>query len=145
MADPLPARPYVLDNFERDHARALTYLIGDLPLRHALAVATGFVDLGGLHHLATIADGRPTRLLIGAQPAPALGAELPIGLFEQYRERLRDERDLSRFPPRARRVSSKRWRSGSTAPRFRCAATSSSSCTARHTSSATRPMRARRS
>ncbi len=97
----LAARPHVLDNFEaaRDHAQALTYLVGDVPAHHALAVATGFVNLGGLHHLAALADGRPTRLLIGAQPAPALGAELPLGLFEQHRERLRDERDLSRFPP----------------------------------------------
>jgi superfamily II DNA or RNA helicase len=95
------SRPHVLDNTEpdRDHAEALEYLIGDVPAQHALAVATGFIDLGGLHHLASIADGRPTRLLIGAQPAPALGAEAPLGVFESHRERLRDERDLSRFPP----------------------------------------------
>ncbi len=95
------SRPHVLDNMEadRDHAEALTFLIGDVPAQHPLAVATGFVDLGGLHHLASIADGRPTRLLIGAQPAPALGAELPIGVFELHRELLRGERDLSRFPP----------------------------------------------
>jgi len=97
----MDSRPHILDNFDGDsaHAEALTYLIGDVPAKHPLAVATGFVDLGGLHHLASIADGRPTRLLIGAQPAPALGAELPIGVFEQHRERLRGERDLSRFPP----------------------------------------------
>lgn len=95
------ARPHILDNFdaESSHAEALAYLISDVPTDHALAVATGFIDLGGLHELARIADGRPTRLLIGAQPAPALGAEPLSDIFEAHRERLRDERDLSRFPP----------------------------------------------
>ncbi len=97
----MKGRPYILDNLESDtdHAGALTYLMEDVPAEHPLAVTTGFVNLAGLHHLASIADGRPTRLLIGAQPAPALGAKLPIGLFEEHLERLRDERDLSRFPP----------------------------------------------
>ncbi|MGH2878887.1 MAG: helicase-related protein [Solirubrobacteraceae bacterium] len=97
----MKSRPYILDNQgpDSEHAQALTYLIGDVPAEHPLAVATGFVNLGGLHHLASIADGRPTRLLIGAQPAAALGAALPIGLFEEHLEMLRDERDLSRFPP----------------------------------------------
>jgi superfamily II DNA or RNA helicase len=95
------SRPHILDNFgaESSHAEALRYLIDDVPDHHPLAVATGFVDLGGLYELATIADGRPTRLLIGAQPAPALGAEPLSDIFEAHRERLRDERDLSRFPP----------------------------------------------
>ena len=46
-----------------------------------------------------MADGRPIRLLIGAQPTPGLGAESPLGVFASHRERLREERDLSRFPP----------------------------------------------
>ncbi len=64
------SRPHLLDNAPagREHAEALAYLIGDTDVRHPLAVATGYVNLGGLHHLATLADGRPTRLLIGAEP-----------------------------------------------------------------------------
>lgn len=97
----MDARPHVLDNLDpsRGHAEALAFLVMDTPTHHALAVATGYVNLGGLEHLASLADGRPTRLLIGAQPEPALGAVLPIGVFEAHRERLREERDVSRFPP----------------------------------------------
>lgn len=95
------SRPHILDNLDGEtaHAEALRYLIGDVEAKHSLSVATGYVDLEGLHHLASIADGRPIRLLIGAQPAPALGAEVPSSVFEQHLLRLRDERDLSRFPP----------------------------------------------
>src|SRR4051794_21007013 len=73
------SRPYLLDNLEDDsrHGAALAYLMADVDGRHALSVATGYVDLGGLHHLAEIADGRATRLLIGAAPDPGLGAQLP--------------------------------------------------------------------
>ncbi len=97
----LPARPYVLDNLdpERRHGDALAYLLGDIGPQHPLAVATGYVNLDGLHHLATLADGRPIRLLIGAEPGPGLGAPSPLGLFDTHREGLRQERDLSRFPP----------------------------------------------
>lgn len=95
-------RPYVLDNLTVDstHAAALAYLVGDLPRSHALAVATGYVNLGGLHHLATIVDdGRAVRLLIGAAPDPALGAEFPIQRFERAVRALATDRDLARFPP----------------------------------------------
>lgn len=95
-------RPQVLDNLDpnRRHSAALAYLVGDVPPKHPLAVATGYVNLDGLHHLATISDGRPIRLMIGAQPSPGLGADPPpIGVFELHRESLRAERDLSRFPP----------------------------------------------
>ncbi len=97
----MQARPYVLDNLDpsRRHAEALAYLVGDLGPQHPLAVATGYVNLDGLHHLATLADGRAIRLLIGAEPGPGLGAPSPLGLFDSHRERLREERDLSRFPP----------------------------------------------
>lgn len=98
----LSARPHLLDNdaADRSHGDALEYLVGDEDVRHPLAIATGYVNLGGLHQLARIADGRPTRLLIGAEPGPGLGAEVPpIGIFELHREGLRRERDLSRFPP----------------------------------------------
>ncbi|MEJ7785766.1 MAG: helicase-related protein [Solirubrobacteraceae bacterium] len=97
----MDSRPYVLDNLDpaRRHAEALAYLVADLGPQHPLAVATGYVNLDGLHHLATLADGRPVRLLIGAEPGPGLGAPSPLGLFEAHRVRLREERDLSRFPP----------------------------------------------
>lgn len=95
-------RPYVLDNLTDDttHAAALTYLVSDFPTTHALAVATGYVNLGGLHHLATIVDdGRAVRLLIGTAPDPALGAEFPIQRFERAIRALAADRDLARFPP----------------------------------------------
>lgn len=96
------SRPYLLDNLGDDsrHGAALAYLIEDVDGRHPLSIATGYVDLGGLHHLAEIADGRPTRLLIGAAPDPGLGAQLPpMDRFQLQLERLRGERDFSRFPP----------------------------------------------
>lgn len=96
------ARPELLDNREEEtrHAAALAYLVGDVGPEHPLAVATGYVNLGGLHHLATILDGRPVRLLLGATPEPGLGAELPpIDRFRLQLAALRDERDFSRFPP----------------------------------------------
>lgn len=96
------ARPELLDNREEDrrHAAALAYLIGDVDGSHPLAVATGYVNLGGLHHLAEILDGRPVRLLLGATPEPGLGAEPPpIDRFRLQLAALRGERDFSRFPP----------------------------------------------
>ena len=97
----MDARPHILDNLDDDrrHADALAFLVADVDHRHPLAIATGYVNLGGLQLLASVADGRPTRLLIGAQPTPGLGAESPLGVFASHRERLREERDLSRFPP----------------------------------------------
>jgi superfamily II DNA or RNA helicase len=94
--------PNLLDNEDgRRHDEALAFLIEDVDPKHPLSVATGYVDLRGLHHLASVSDGRPVRLLIGAAPEPGLGAaaDLPLGLFEQHRELLRSERDLARFPP----------------------------------------------
>ena len=95
-------RPELLDNREDEtrHAAALAYLIGDVDGRHPLAVATGYVDLGGLHRLAEILDGRPVRVLLGAAPEPGLGAPPPpIDRFRLQLEALRGERDFSRFPP----------------------------------------------
>jgi superfamily II DNA or RNA helicase len=96
------ARPELLDNRldETRHAAALSYLIGDVDSKHTLAIATGYVNLGGLHHLAEIVDGRPVRLLLGATPEPGLGAEPPpIDRFRLQLEALSEERDFSRFPP----------------------------------------------
>ena len=96
------ARPDLLDNLADGtrHADGLAELAGDIPAGHPLAVATGYVNLGGLHHLATIVDdGRATRLLLGAQPEPGLGAQLPAISFETQLDLLRGDRDFSRFPP----------------------------------------------
>lgn len=98
----MQSRPYLLDNCSPDtgHGDALAYLMADVDARHGLSVATGYVNLAGLHRLATLADGRPMRLLLGAAPDPGLGAQLPaLDRFRLQLERLRDERDLSRFPP----------------------------------------------
>ena len=98
----MTGRPYLLDNLGGDtsHGAALSYLVSDIPNTHALAVATGYVNLGGLHHLAQIvSDGRKTRVLLGAAPDPALGAQFPIERFELALTLLSHERDLSRFPP----------------------------------------------
>jgi superfamily II DNA or RNA helicase len=96
------SRPYLLDNrsAETRHSEALAYLVSDFDVRHGLSVATGYVNLDGLHHLAALADDRATRLLLGAAPDPGLGAELPaMDRFTLQLERLRSERDFSRFPP----------------------------------------------
>lgn len=67
----VPGRPDILDNLPdgRTHAEELAYLVGDIPPEHGLSVATGYVNLAGLHHLAAIIDeGRSLRLLLGALP-----------------------------------------------------------------------------
>ena len=93
--------PYILDNRSDDtlHASGLRALVEHHP-GDPLSVATGYVNLGGLHVLAQLADGRPTRLMLGAQPDPGLGAPLPPReLFEAQLRALGGERDFSRFPP----------------------------------------------
>jgi superfamily II DNA or RNA helicase len=95
-------RPDVLDNLPegRTHADGLAFLVGDVPPEHGLSVATGYVNLRGLHHLATIIDeGRSVRLLLGALPEQGLGEAPPRLSFEQRMYVLAGERDLSRFPP----------------------------------------------
>lgn len=98
----MPPRPHLLGNLtdETTHAAALAYLVDDISTAHPLAVATGYVNLGGLHHLATIVDdGRETRLLLGAAPDPALGADFPLQRFEHSLRALAADRDLASFPP----------------------------------------------
>ena len=98
----MAGRPYILENLTSDttHAAALAYLVKDHPVNHPLSVATGYINLGGLHHLATIVDdGRSSRLLLGTAPDPALGAEFPMQRFEQSLRALAADRDLARFPP----------------------------------------------
>src|SRR4051812_36976854 len=98
----MTGRPYLLENLTDDttHAAALSYLVNDIATTHPLAVATGYVNLAGLHHLAMIVDdGRATRLLLGAAPDPALGADFPLQRFELSLRALAADRDLARFPP----------------------------------------------
>ena len=97
----MTGRPSLLDNLQPDsgHGDGLVYLANDLDDRHDLLVATGYVNLGGLRHLAdSVNEERATRLLIGAAPSAALGSEFPSTLFERTLLALREERDLSRFP-----------------------------------------------
>ena len=95
-------RPSLLDNLAdaTHHGGGLSYLASDFDDRHALSVATGYVNLGGLRHLAVLAEGRnrETRLLLGAMPS-GIGDEVPATLFERTLMALGQERDLSRFPP----------------------------------------------
>ena len=98
----MPGRPSLLDNLHPDtgHGDGLVYLAKDLDHIHDLAVATGYVNLGGLHHLAvSVHESRATRVLLGAAPSAGLGGEFPATLFERTLLALRRERDLSRFPP----------------------------------------------
>jgi superfamily II DNA or RNA helicase len=95
-------RPDLLDNLgaETTHAAALAFLVGDIPPPAELSVATGYVNVGGLHHLASVLEpGRPVRLLLGALPEPGLGERLPALSFETQLGALVGERDFSRFPP----------------------------------------------
>lgn len=93
--------PYILDNRDSGtlHAAGLRALVEHHP-GDALSVATGYVNIGGLNVLAELADGRPTRLMLGAQPDPGLGAPIPPReLFEAQLHALGADRDFSRFPP----------------------------------------------
>lgn len=95
------ALPYILDNRNSDtlHAAGLNALVEHHP-GDPLSIATGYVNIGGLHLLAELADGRATRLMLGAQPDPGLGAPIPPReLFEAQLRALGTDRDFSRFPP----------------------------------------------
>ena len=98
----MPGRPYLLDNLSDDarHADALSYLLDDLDARHGLSIATGYVNLRGLHHVAVATTGeRRVRVLLGVAPDPGLGGQMPDSRFERALLGLRQDRDLSRFPP----------------------------------------------
>ena len=98
----MAGRPYLLDNLSDPsrHADALKFLLDDINTSHGLSIATGYVNLAGLHHVAVaVAGDRRARLMIGATPAPGLGAQFPDSLFELTLTGLRQDRDLSRFPP----------------------------------------------
>lgn len=94
-------RPQLLDNMapETQHASGLRYLL-DRYRGEPVSITTGYVNLDGLHHPAVaVDDGRALRLLLGAEPDAALGAQLPLSRFELALRTLAAERDLSRFPP----------------------------------------------
>ncbi len=98
----MEGRPSLLDNRGKftTHGEGLSYLVGDIENRHQMSVATGYVNLRGLHHLAVATSGgRRVRLLLGAAPAPGLSGELPFSRFETARLALTDDRNLARFPP----------------------------------------------
>ncbi|MDE2772683.1 MAG: helicase-related protein [Gemmatimonadota bacterium] len=97
----MAGRPSLLDNLHADtgHGDGLVYLTKNLDDCHELSVATGYVNLGGLHHVAVSVDeDRATRLLLGTAPSSGLGGEFPGTLFERTLLALRKERDLARFP-----------------------------------------------
>ncbi len=96
----MPGRPSLVDNSETGHGDALTYLTSDLGPQYGLSIATGYINLGGLHHLTIcVTDERCVRLLLGATPAPGLGGSPPLPQFERALEGLKADRDLARFPP----------------------------------------------
>lgn len=96
------------NNAYGSHREALTWLSATYPSA-PLAVATGFVGLGGLHALAQLLQAQPrlARLLLGAAPAPgtlpaeqASEAEPAVrDQFQQSLDALRRERDFQSFPP----------------------------------------------
>ncbi len=95
-------RPDVLDNLRRRHPRGGARLSSSrtFPRQHGLSIATGYVNLGGLHHLAAVVDdgrGAPA-----ARRAPRAGARRRAVLLCRSSRRWHSfagERDLSRFPP----------------------------------------------
>ena len=108
----MTGRPYLLENLSQEttHAAALAYLVGDIPPTHPLAIASGYVNLAGLHHLAAIVDP------MAAHPGFCWARRLtlvsaltfPLQRFERALASPRGERDFARFPPsRAARTSLK--------------------------------------
>jgi superfamily II DNA or RNA helicase len=108
MTDHVPDRqPELVDNKTRyRHDDALRWLGANRP--KSLAIATGYVRIGGLVAAATLPGppDRPIRLLLGAVPDPGLGA-FPEGpkepfqaraAFDETLKRLREERDFDAFP-----------------------------------------------
>jgi superfamily II DNA or RNA helicase len=115
MNQQVPDRqPEIVDNKTRyRHDRALLWLGANRP--KALAIATGYVRIGGLVAAATLPGppDRPIRLLLGAVPDPGLGAfpEWPKepfqarAAFDETLKRLREERDFDAFPESRRTAS----------------------------------------
>ena len=74
-------RPELLENIteETQHASALEFLSRDPgTANRPVSIATGYVNLGGIHHLAvTLTESEKTRLLLGTTPDPGLGCTIP--------------------------------------------------------------------
>lgn len=93
-----PTRPELVDNLGTSHGSALDFLAADHPLDAGLDIATGYVNLAGLRHLArATGNGRAVRLLIGA--APEFGVRLPTEVFRRNRGELDADRNFAGFPP----------------------------------------------
>ena len=94
------ARPWLVDNRPANtHGDALDTLTRDERREYGLSVATGYVNLAGLRHIATATDdGRAARLLLGAAPASRHESS-PFEVFHSYFAELRADRDLAGFPP----------------------------------------------
>ena len=106
--------PELVDNKTRyTHDDALRWLGANRTA--PLSVATGYVRLGGLVALAQLPgpEDRPVRILLGAVPAPGLGAvpqgpreaSLARDTFRETLDRLREERDFDAFPESRRTAS----------------------------------------
>ena len=91
-------RPELVDNQRSTHANALDLLVQDQDLGYGLSVATAYVNLPGLRHLARVTrDGRAVRLLLGT--APPRREATPLAAFQEYFDELRADRQLAGFPP----------------------------------------------
>ncbi len=106
----MAARPELLDNRSEaaTHAAALAALAADLSAEHRLSVATGYLNLAGLHCLASVSSGgRAVRLLLGAAPPPTAAGSLDSGsfdpagndAFEAMLAGLSGDRNFAAFPP----------------------------------------------
>ena len=94
------ARPELVDNHTSNtHGDALDFLAQDESLQHGLSVATGYVNLAGLRHLAlAAANGRPVRLMLGVAPASRQESS-PLEAFHSYFVELHADREMAAFPP----------------------------------------------
>lgn len=110
MTTPASKQPEIVDNGGRyGHADALRYLATNYP--RPLAVATGYVNLGGLREVADL-DGpsdRAVRLLLGAAPMPGFGDDATVEetleagkVFDETLRRLIAQRNFDAFPPSRR-------------------------------------------
>lgn len=91
-------RPELVENCRVTHAEALDSLAARTPAVKTLSIATGYLNLPGLRHLAGLTrDGRASRLLFGAEAT--LGAARPSEVFEKNREKLDIARNFAAFPP----------------------------------------------
>ena len=94
------ARPELIDNRPSNtHGDALDSLARDERSEHGLSVATGYLNLAGLRHLAGATEnGRSVRLLLGAAPASHADTS-PFEAFDDCLTELHADRNLAGFPP----------------------------------------------